>query len=102
MADSHEPATKADLEGLEARLKTDIENLDVRVDTRFHEFEHRMEDLIKDSETRLLKAFYGFAESNYKRLSEAERENGSLKERLGILEERVTDLEKRLNMPPPA
>ena len=56
--------------------------------------------LIRDSETRLLQAFYSFAETNQKRLTEVEREAAAVKERLALIEGRLTDVEKRLNMPP--
>ena len=96
MENGNEPATKADLQA----LKADLENLGVRIDGRFHGFEHRVEELIKESETRLLRAFYDFAESNQKRLTEAERGGAGLTERLGIVERRVTEIEKRLHLPP--
>lgn len=51
--DRNAPAPKGDVQDLEVR---------VRIDARFHEFEHRMEQLIQDSETRILQAFYGYAE----------------------------------------
>jgi hypothetical protein len=76
------PATKGDLtdavNGLEARLT----------------------EAIHDSETRLLKAFYTFAETNQKRLAEGETESAAIKGRLATVEQRLLEVEKRLNMPP--
>lgn len=89
MENGNAPATKADLQELE-----------VRIDDRFHAFEERMVELIRESETPLLKAFYGFAESNQKRLSAIESENAAVTSRLSTIENRLTEVEKRLNMPP--
>ena len=56
--------------------------------------------LIYETETRLLKAFYGFAESNRKEISDLTRSDSSLRERLDTMEDRVLQIEKRLNFPP--
>lgn len=85
MDNGHEPATKQDVGQLRS------------------EFQHGFDELketLRDSETKLLQAFYTFAESNQKRLSEVERENAGLKDRLATFESRLTEVEKRLNMPP--
>jgi hypothetical protein len=77
MENGHEPATKADLAALEARLI----------------------EAIRDNQTEVLKAFHTFAESNQMRLTQAERGAAALKDRLATLESRITTVEKRLNMP---
>lgn len=58
--------------------------------------------MIHDSETRLLQTFCSFAETNQRRLTDAERESFALKDRLASVESRLTEVEKRLNMPPAA
>ena len=66
------------------------------------EMQHTHDALIEriaDSETKILRAFFSFAESNQARLSETERESAALKERMGILERRLTDVERRVNFP---
>jgi len=58
------PATKHDLEELRSEVKQDLEQLR-------SELNHVHEDLVErisDRETRLLQAFYSFADSNNKRL----------------------------------
>ena len=75
MANGNEPATKADL----------------------HQLEQTLAESIHDSETRLLKAFYTFAESNQQRRSQVEGNTKAVISRLATLE-----VEKRLNMPPAA
>ena len=78
MDNGHEPATKADLQSLKDELL----------------------EAIRDSKTHLLKAFYDFAESNQKRLGATETLGALVVDRLGTIERRVTDIEKRLNTPP--
>ena len=77
MDNGHEPATKADLVALEQRLT----------------------EAIRDNETHLLKAFYGFTESVSARFRAADDNDANLKKRLAVLEERLMEVEKRLNMP---
>ena len=57
-------------------------------------------DRIAECETKLLQAFYTYAESNQKRVAAIETESAGLKSRLSTIEERLTEVEKRLNMPP--
>ncbi|HUH62449.1 MAG TPA: hypothetical protein VLZ50_05600 [Terracidiphilus sp.] len=76
MNNGNQPATKADIEGLGEQ--------------------------IRDSETKLLTAFYEFAKVNQNRLSELENTDAVLKRRIGSIEDRLLEVEKRLNMPPAA
>lgn len=78
MENGQEPATKADLNDLRDELI----------------------EVMRDTETKLLRAFYNFAESNQKRLSEVERTDLGILDRLATIERRVTEVEKRLNTPP--
>jgi len=91
MENGNEPATKQDVVG----LKQDIAMIR-------SEMQHTYDALIErmtDNQTGLLKAFYSFAESNQTRLTETERESAALKERIGILERRLTDVERKVNFP---
>jgi chromosome segregation ATPase len=56
-------------------------------------------EAIHDAETKLLKAFYAFAETNQQRHTNLERSTNGLAERLATLERRVMDLEKKVNFP---
>lgn len=85
MAD--EPATKEDIEQLRSEMG---------------HIHHDLVERITDGETRLLKAFYNFAEGNTKHLSQIDGNVAIFLNRLGSLETRVLDLEKRLNIPPAA
>lgn len=103
MDDRNAPATKGDLLDLEQRLEQ-------RFDQKFEEklgqvrseMSHGYADLaerISDAETRLLKAFYDFAQSNQKRISEIEDNESAMRSRLATIEDRLLQVEKRLNMP---
>ena len=106
--DRNAPATKGDLEDLEARLVARFEGrmdaLDSRFEGRMDAQERRILDqvaqLIHDSETRLLQAFYGFAEATNKRLNQVDGNTAIFLNRLGTVESRLLEVEKRLNIPP--
>jgi hypothetical protein len=91
MGNGDELATKADLKQLAVKLGADLNQLEERLTERIH-----------DSETRLLKAFYTFAESNQQRLAQVEGNTTAVIVRLATLESRIIEVEKRLNMPPAA
>jgi hypothetical protein len=98
---------KADVGVLKAdvgALKTDLVALESRFEGRMDALEQRIrEDVreaIHDSETRLLQAFYGFAETNNRRLIQIEAGDAILVGRVVTLEGRVLEIEKRLNLPP--
>ena len=62
--------------------------------------EYRVMERLRDMETKLLNAFYGYAKSNDKRVLETEGNEAVLRSRVATLETRLTDVEHRLNMPP--
>ena len=96
---NNDSATKADLKVLRTELKGDMaalrdelkaDNLALREDIR---------ELVHDTETKLLTAFYGFAEATQKRVSLLENTTGGLTNLIATLDRRITDLEKRVNFP---
>lgn len=87
--DNNELATKRDWQALQQETRADLQTL-----------RDELIEVIRDTETKLLKAFYSFAESNQKRLLFVETSAAQLVERLATIEGRVTDIEKRLNLPP--
>jgi outer membrane murein-binding lipoprotein Lpp len=107
-------ALKADVGALKAdvgvlkndvgALKTDLVAMESRFEGRMDAREQRIRDdvreAIHDSETRLLQAFYGFAETNNRRLIQMEAGDAFLVNRVVTLEGRVLEIEKRLNLPP--
>ena len=92
------PATKADLE----QLRSEMKELGDRLSS---ESQHAFDDLketYRDGQTELLKAFYSYAQSTDLKLKDAQTSDIFLRERLNVLEARITDVEKRLNVPPAA
>ncbi len=97
-------ATKQDLAAARDELKAGIsavrDELLKAMDERLQAMEERLREYVHDTETKLLRAFYTFAEGNQKHLAELDRSDSVLRERLVSLEGRVLQVEKRLNMPP--
>jgi hypothetical protein len=58
-------------------------------------------EAMRDIQTELLKAFYTYAQSTDLKLKETEIADFTARQRIPAVESRVTDLEKRFNMPPP-
>lgn len=79
--DRNTPATKGDIQDGLAAL------------------EERLTETIRDAQTELLKAFYGYADSNRKRVVQLEGNQGALIDRVGTLEDRITALERKVNFP---
>jgi multidrug resistance efflux pump len=105
MEDQSAPATKQDIAAAEQRLDEKIEQLDEKIEQLRSEVNHGYRDIlerISDGETRLLKAFYDFAQSNQKRMSDLETSDSGIRSRLATVEDRLLAVEKRLNMPPAA
>lgn len=106
MDDRNSPATKGDLADLSVELRAELRGeLNSTKEQLSSEMHHIYNDLVErmsDSETRLLKAFYVYAEGNNKRVVEVEGNEAALRDRLGTLEDRVLQIEKRLNLPPAA
>jgi len=98
MGNGNTPATRADLDLLRNELTARMDKFEVRMDTQ----EERLTELIRGIETSLLKAFYGYAETNNKRISMVEGAQAGVTDRLAILENRVLEIERRLNTPPAA
>jgi|HubBroStandDraft_1064217.scaffolds.fasta_scaffold36197_4 hypothetical protein len=96
--DRNAPATKGDIAGLEQKFDEKFGQLRGEMNHNFADLAQR----ISDRETRLLKAFYDFAESNQKRMTEIEVSQSALRNRLATIEDRLLQIEKRLNLPPAA
>ncbi len=86
---------KGDMAVLRSELKGDMAVLRSELKGDMATMRDELTEVIRDTETKLLKAFYGFAESTQQRLTQHDGYN----ERLATLERRLTDLEKRVNFP---
>jgi len=109
MADENAPATKKDLAQLETRIDTKLSELETRIDAidaKLSGLEDRITERIRDSQTEILKAFLPWQESVHTQFRKLEANMGnsvtSIEERMGILERRLWEIEKRLLMNPPA
>jgi chromosome segregation ATPase len=119
MENGEQPATRSDLLSVKQDIesvKQDIEsvkqNIDMLrgdlkqdIDMLRGEVNHQYADLVErmsDGQTELLKAFYSYAQGNNKRMMETEGNLGAFRSRLATLEDRILEVEKRLNIPPAA
>ena len=91
MEDPNAPATKGDLINLKDVLTGNMQQL-----------EDRLTETMRDVQTEMLKAFYSYAQGNDLRLKQAETIDNQLRERMSIFESRLTEIERRLNLPPAA
>lgn len=113
MENGNAPATKHDLEQVRseiklvrAEVKQDIGQLRSQDIAQLRaEMSHQYNDLVEritDSETKLLKAFCSFARTSNQRMVELEGNDAGLRQRISTIEDRLLEVEKRLNMPPAA
>ncbi len=96
----------SDLQSMKSELKSDMQSLEASVQTKLdmlqsemHHIADDLKEVVRDSQTEVLKAFYSFAQSNSKRVVELEGNEAALRGRLGIIEDRLLEVEKRLNIP---
>ena len=113
MDNSHEAATKQDLSdvrqdlaGVRQELKQDVadarQELKQDIAILRSEMNHQFDDLketFRDSQTELLKAFYSFTESNRHRVGQVETSQAALITRIGVLEDRILEIERKVNFP---
>jgi hypothetical protein len=90
-SDRNSPATKGDLADLEDRLTGSM-----------RELEERIMESMRDIQTEMLKGFYGFTQTVSARFQEQDQTEISLKRRIATMEDRILEIEKRLNFPPHA
>jgi DNA polymerase II small subunit/DNA polymerase delta subunit B len=95
MDDLNAPVTKGDIQGA-------VQGAVEQLRSEMHQQYDDLKETIRDSETKLLKAFYSFAESNQQRLAQVEGTTNGVIARLVTLETRILEVEKRLNLPPAA
>lgn len=99
------PATKQDVidavNASEARLIGMIQATEDRLTDMIKASEDRVIEKMRDIQTEMLKAFYSLIESNQKRFAQIETEAAALSSRLATVEERLLDLERKVNIPKP-
>jgi len=103
MDSQSELVTKSDLKvALDAAMRAQDQRFEGRMDVLEQRLTDKFTDALRDTETKILQAFYGFAETNNKRLVQGEAATAMVVSRLTTIESRVLEIEKRLNMPPTA
>jgi hypothetical protein len=98
MDDQNAPATRGDLADFRTEFKQDVEILRSEMNHQYRDVVERMDDL----KTERLKGFYAYATGNNKRVTEIEGNQAAFISRLGTLEDRMLECERRLNIPPQA
>lgn len=99
MANGHEPATKEDIQSVEQHVQS-VEQQVHMLRSEFHHAFDELKEAMRDGQTELLKAFYAHAQSTDAKLKECEIADMLLRQRLTAAEFRLTEVEKRLNLPP--
>ena len=99
MDNGNEPATKQDLADVRIELKQDFADVRSELKADMRAMEDRLIAAFRDSRTDLLNAFYRFTESNSLRVSQLEGNQRALISRIGTLEDRMTDIERRVKFP---
>ena len=87
MSEAQQPATKQDFSDVRTDIDRTLESL---------------REAIQDSETRILRALYGYTQTIDIRLAETKLVQDSIERRVSVIEMRLLDVEKRLNLPPAA
>ena len=101
MDDLNAPATKGDLQQLRSesgQLRTEFEQLRSEMSHQFDD----LKEAFRDGQTEILKAFYGYTQTTDAKLKESDQADYALRQRLTVVESRLLEVEKRLNMPPAA
>jgi hypothetical protein len=93
--DRNAPATKGDLFDLKEELRQEFSQ-------GLSNLRDELVEAIHDGQTELLRAFYGFTQTVQARFTEQDQTEAALKRRIGTLESRILEIEKRLNIPPSA
>ena len=112
MENGHEPASKQDVALLRsevrsefAQVRSEMEQVRSEMEQLRSEVHHGYDDLketMRDVQTEILRAFYGYTQTTDAKLREGEQSDMALRQRLTAVECRILEVEKRLNMPPAA
>jgi hypothetical protein len=96
---------KQDIVELRTELKQEMLGLRQDMEQMRTESQHAYDDLketMRDGQTELLRAFYSFAQTTDAKLKDTETSDIALRQRLTAVEVRLTEIEKRINLPPAA
>jgi hypothetical protein len=93
---------KVDMQDLRTELKGDMQDLRTELKGDMQNLRDEILESFRDGQTEFLRAFYSFAQSTDAKLKDSEVSDYLLRQRLTAVESRLTDVEKRLNLPPAA
>ena len=111
--DRNAPATKGDIGDLKnetagfiADLKNEMTKLVAEANERHemlrsemhHQF-HELTETMRDSQTELLKAFYGYTSTTDVKFKDTDGSVASIRERMTVIERRVLEIEKKILRP---
>lgn len=95
MQNGDAPATRKDLDELEARIRELIEKTETGVKELIEKNETGFKALLEKTETTLLTEFWKWARINDIKVRSVTHHTNDIDERFSLLEERVADLERR-------
>ena len=93
------PATKAELSALEKRIDSKAGAVASRIDSKMDALTERLVKATHDSATRIVNVIDGYTQAQ-KHLTMLDGTDANVLYRLGTVESRVLEIEKRLNIPP--
>src|SRR3954462_13120262 len=88
------------MEKAEAATLGDVMEALERLGSRLDLFQTKMETDLAAGAESILSNVFRLAEALQSRVTDLERSDANMKHRLAMLEERLTELEKKLNLPP--
>ena len=88
------------MEKAKAATLGDVMEAVERLGSRLDLFQTKMETDLAAVAESILSNVFRLAEALQSRVSDLERSDANMKHRLAMLEERLTELEKKLNLPP--
>ena len=87
------------MEKAKAGTLADVAEALERLNSRVEVFQKKMEADLATVAESILSNVFRLAEALQSRLTDVERSDANMKHRLAMLEERLTELEKKLNLP---
>ena len=99
MANGDAPATRKDLDQLKKEILDGVQEV---VQGSKREILEEVQEVVRDSQTEILKAFLPYQAGQDVRLRLMEVTGAGITERMAILERRLSEIEKKLLLNPPA
>ena len=99
MDDQNAPATKGDIHQVRDEIHQVRDEVH-QVRDEMHQVRDELVETMRDVQTEMLKAFYSYAQSADLRMKDSETMTHGVRERLAVVESRITEIERRLNTPP--